>query len=392
MHACLRICVIIAAGWILQLQADPFIPGSESQVLERLPFTASDPANRLLRALSGQLKEEPDNLSLALRVARGYLELGRATSDPRYAGYAQAALAPWWALPRAPEDVLILRATLRQRAHQFDAALADLAIVLDIDPRNAQARLIRATVLQVTGDYPGAREECLAIRSLTQELVSTACLASVNGVTGHLRQSYDELRTTLDRFPNSQPQLRSWVLTSLAEMAARADMADTADIYFREAFAIDATDAYLLGAYADFLLDQNRPREVLELLRAHTRADPLLLRYALALQAERSPELLAQIEQLQDRFEASHLRGDRVHLREEARYLLHLKNDPAAALKLARENWEVQKEPADICILVEAALAAHDGAQLGIAKEWLRGSRLEDFRLEKISSNTAQPN
>ena len=68
------------------------------------------------------------------------------------------------------------------------------------------------------------------------------------------------------------------------------------------------------------------------------------------------------MEQLRDRFEASRLRGDRVHLREEARFTLHLLNDPKAALKLAQENWQVQKEPADVRILLEAALAAHDAA------------------------------
>jgi Tfp pilus assembly protein PilF len=392
MHLCLRICAVLAVGWVLQAHAAPFIPESDSQVLERLPFTASDPAIRVLRALNGRLKDEPGNLPLALRLARGYLELSRATSDPRYAGYAQAALAQWWALPRAPKEVLILRATLRQRAHQFDAALADLAIVLENDPRNAQARLIRATVLQVVGNYPGAREECLALRNLTQELVWTACLASVNGVTGHLRQSYDELRTTLDQFHDSQPQIRSWVLTSLAEMAARADMAGPAEAHFRDALAIDGTDAYLLGAYADFLLDHHRPREVLQLLRDHTRADPLLLRYALALQAEGSPELPAQVEQLRDRFEASHLRGDRVHLREEARYVLRLTNEPHAALKLARENWEVQKEPADIRILLEAAVAAHDDDKVTAARGWLKKNGLEDIQIDKIWSDAMQPN
>ena len=88
------------------------------------------------------------------------------------------------------------------------------------------------------------------------------------------------------------------------------------------------------------------------------RADPLLLRYALALQAQHSKELPAQVEQLRDRFAASRLRGDRVHLREEARFTLHLLNAPQAALKLAQENWQVQKEPADVRILLEAALAA----------------------------------
>jgi hypothetical protein len=84
------------------------------------------------------------------------------------------------------------------------------------------------------------------------------------------------------------------------------------------------------------------------LLQDKTRADPLLLRYTLALQAQHSKELSARVEQLRDRFEASHLRGDRVHLREEARFTLDLLNDPNAALKLARENWGCLELDADI--------------------------------------------
>ena len=139
--------------------------------------------------MHGRLANEPNNLPLALRVARGYLELGRITGDPRYSGYAEGALAPWWPLDRAPQEVLLVRATLRQRMHQFDPALTDLAAVLNANPRNAQARLTRATVLQVQGAYEGARQECLALRHLTQELVWAACLAGVDGVTGRLPRS-----------------------------------------------------------------------------------------------------------------------------------------------------------------------------------------------------------
>lgn len=392
MRSCVRICVVLAAGVVLRAQAAPFVPESDGQVLERLPFTASDPVMRELRTLRDLLKNEPENLPLALRLAQGYLELGRTTSDPRYAGYAQAALAPWWDLTYPPEKVLVQRAALRQRVHRFDAALADLAAVLKTNPRNGQARLMRATVLQVIGEFEAAKGECLALRSLAQELVWTACLASVDGATGRLPQSYDRLRTALGRFPGAQTSIRSWALTSLAEMAARLDMAREAEAHFRAALAIDAADGYLLGAYADFLLDHNRPREVLELLREHTRADPLLLRYALALQADRSPGLAARVEQLRDRFEASHLRGDRVHLREEARFALHLLNDPNAALKLAQENWAVQKEPADIRILVEAALAAHDKAAADTARNWLRKTGLEDARLGQMIAGPMQLN
>jgi Tfp pilus assembly protein PilF len=385
------ICVVLIAAASAAAWAAPFVPASDSQVLERLPFAPSDPVTRELAALRSQLRREPDNLPLAVRLARGYLELGRVTGDPRYAGYAQAALTPWWDLKQPPQEILLLRATLRQRVHQFDAALADLAAVLAANPRNAQARLTRATVLQVQGAYDAAREECLTQQNQVQELVWVACLTSVDGATGKLRDSYLQLRAALDRQPYVQPAVRSWVLTSLAEMAARAGMVDEAQDHFREALALDTADNYLLGAYADFLLDHDRPQEVVALLQDKTRADPLLLRYALALKAQHANDLPTQVQQLRDRFEASRLRGDRVHLREEARFTLHLLNAPKPALKLAQENWQVQKEPADARILLEAALAAHDAAATSSVREWLKRSRLEDVQLSRAAADTNHP-
>jgi predicted Zn-dependent protease len=378
------ICAVLITAASVPAGAAPFVPESDGQVLERLPLSPSDRVMRELSALRGELTREPDNLPLAIRVAQGYLELGRVSGDPCYAGYAEAALAPWWHLDHAPQEMLVLRAMLRQRMHQFDAALADLTTVLNGNPRNAQARLTRATVRQVDAEYEGAREDCRALQHLAQELVWTACFAGVNGVTGQLIESYKQLYAALDRSRNAQPGVQSWVVTSLAEMAARAGMTQEAETHFRAALAHEPADFYLLGAYADFLLDSDRSAEVLGLLRDQTRADPLLLRYALALQAQHSKELPARVEQLRDRFEASRLREDRVHLREEARFTLHLLNAPAAALKLAQENWQVQREPTDVRILLEAALAAGNAAAFDTVKEWLKNSRLEDVELQRI--------
>jgi Tfp pilus assembly protein PilF len=175
-------------------------------------------------------------------------------------------------------------------------------------------------------------------------------------------------------------------LTSLAEMATRAGMMSEAEAHFRAALTIAPADYYVLGAYADYLLDNGRPQEVVALLRDKTAADPLLLRYALALRAQDSNDLAVQVQQLDDRFAASRLRGDRVHLREEARFTLRLLNAPATALKLAQENWQVQKEPADVRILLQAALAARDTAAVDLMKDWLRDSRLEDVQLQPMTA------
>jgi hypothetical protein len=104
-------------------QAAPFIPAADAEILERLPLSPGDPKLRELRALGARLKESPQDLPLALRVARNYVELGRTSGDPRYVGYAQAALAPGWALDRLSSDVLLLRAALRRRLKRIPATL-----------------------------------------------------------------------------------------------------------------------------------------------------------------------------------------------------------------------------------------------------------------------------
>jgi Tfp pilus assembly protein PilF len=380
----LLIALALAAA---SVAAAPFVPSDEGQILERLPYRAADPAQRELSALRAQLAREPGDLALALRVARRYVELGRTSGDPRYAGYAQAALAPWWELRDAPPEVLVLRATLRQRLHQFDAALADLDAVLKTHPRNAQARLTKATVLLVRGEYGAARDECGALRPLTQESVATMCLASVDALTGKLREGYDRLRLAVGRGTGTDPGVGAWLSTALAEMAARAGMASAAEAHFREALTLDPADSYLLGAYADFLLDAQRAGEVLPLLANALSADALLLRYTLALKALGARDFAPALEQLHARVDASRLRGDRVHLREEARFTLHLLGDASTALKLAQENWVVQKEPADLRLLLEAALAARDAAARRTALDWIAETRLEDVQLSRLAAS-----
>ena len=390
MNYILRLVTLVAALAAPVAHAAPFTPDSDAQIVEKLPYAAGDPEIKRLNLLRGQLRSQRDNLPLALALAGGYLELGRSTSDPRYSGYAEAALAPWQNAD-APNEAVLMRAALRQRMHLFDAALADLTTVLKAEPRNAQAQLMRATVLQVVGDFAGAKAQCEAMRGVAKELVWTSCLASVEGVTGKLDEGYSMLRAALDKAAGAPPAMRAFVLTGLGEMAARADRAQEAEANFRAALAIDANDPYLLAAFADFLLDQSRPQEAAALVKDRPRADILLLRHALALQAQHAPEAAARVAELRDRFDASRLRGDRLHLREEARFTLHLLGQPEAALKLAAENWRAQKEPADIRILVECALASQDAEQMQVAAQWLKDTGMEDVQLGKIMPPPAKP-
>jgi len=374
--------VLTAAG----ATAAPYVPRSDDQVLERLPLAPTDPTARELRGLRQALAQQPGRLDLAIQLARRYTEIGRVTGDPRFAGYAQAALAGWWEQTEPPADVLLIRATLRQRTHDFDAALADLAVLLQRHPRDGQARLTRATILQVQGAFDAAASECAALRRLAPEVVWAACAYGLASVTGHLRASYDALSSLLARQAEAKPEVQAWVLSMLAEMATRAGLNDAAEAHFRAALAIDPSDHYLLTAYSDWLLDQRRPSEVVTLLASQQRADALLLRQTLALKQLGSPQVDAGVEQLRARFASSRLRGDRVHLREEARFTLELLGDQRAALALARANWAIQKELPDLRLLVESARATRDAATLDEVRQWLLQTSAEDVAISRLLS------
>ena len=130
-------------GWVLGLVAlpawaAPYIPKHDDQVLERLPFKPNDPVARELIALRATLQRNPQDKATAVKLGWRYYELVAEEGDPRYLGYAQAALAPWWNLPTPPVDVQVLRASLRQFRHDFAGALADLDQALDRDPSQAR--------------------------------------------------------------------------------------------------------------------------------------------------------------------------------------------------------------------------------------------------------------
>ncbi|MFC4930261.1 tetratricopeptide repeat protein [Massilia sp. GCM10023247] len=364
-------CAVGSAG------AAPYIPANGAQVLERLPGGAG-PARRELQRLRTTVSTNPGDLGQATLLAQRYIEQSRRDGDPRYLGYAQAALAPWWSQTQPPSEVLVLRATLRQSTHQFGAALADLDQVLARDSGNSQAWLTRATVQLITGDFAGSRASCMRLYSRAPELVVQSCLSNVGSVSGQAGASYERLLRTYAARSESGPAIRTWAATLLGEMAARLGRGAAAEAHFREALALDPADSYLLAAYADFLLDAGRAQQVVRLLQDKTAADALLLRYTIALKAARMPEAGRASGELAARFDAAMRRRDNVHQREQARFELALRADPAAAVRLAKLNWAVQKEPADLRILAEAAAASGDSEARAFVLAWLARSRIED--------------
>ncbi|MEX0830504.1 MAG: tetratricopeptide repeat protein [Nitrospirales bacterium] len=371
------------AGHLGALHAAPYIPDHGSMVLETLHFSG-DSRFQQLRQWRQQLSQNPENLPLAIRLANRYLTLGHTEADPRFDGYARAALLPWWGKAKPPSEVLLIRATLQQREHKFDEALQDLKQVLARQPSHPQAWLTQSVIQQVRGLYPEARQSCWPLLELVNSLVSTSCVANISSLNGQAQDSYEALRKSYAQNPSATSEEQLWALTILAETAARIGNPVQAEKHFQQALTLKPNDTYLLGAYGDFLLDHNRATDVLALLQENIRPDGLLLRVTLAAQQLQSPQLNKYIDMLSTRFTDSRRRGDARHLREEARFTLHLLQEPQKAFRMAQENWSVQREPWDVRVFLEAGLLSGNTSAAQPVLDWLKAMKLEDQQIRRL--------
>ncbi len=368
--------------------AQPRTPTTDAEVLERVPARANDPAARTLAALRADWRRDMADARAAEALARHCLGLFGADGDPRHLGCAQAALGHWWALPSPPSLLRTQRAVVLQYSHRFDAALADLGAVLAADPQSHEAWLWRAAILMVQARHAEARQACEQVAGLTTPLAAIGCRAQVDAASGAAAVAVQALREGLVQYGRegaASPAERVWALTRLAETEERRGQPKAAEAAYREALAIDGRDFYLQAAFADFLLDQDRPAEVKTLLAGRERVDVLLLRLAIAAHRLREPAAAGHARELAARFDAARRLGDALHEKEEARFLLELQGDARRALELARRNFAAQREPGDARVLLEAALAARDKAAAQPALAWLAATRIEAPRLQALA-------
>lgn len=353
------------------------VPQDDGEVIEVLrerPLSAQDKAWRALRA---QARARPDDVTLATRVAWQALRWARQDGDPRWLGQAQAALAPWWPQAAPPDEVRLLRATILQSTHAFDAALRDLRALVKARPAQPQAWLTLASVLLVTGQYDEAQRACAALPSAGAPWHAQVCELELRSLRGEADAAQRGLAELVTRAPR---ELSGYINLVRAELAQRQGQPQQAAALYQSVLTTE-DDVYAQGAYADLLLDQGRPDAVVALLKGRERNDALLLRLAQAYAATDDEARARSVQALRARFAAAHERGDSVHQREEARFTLHLLKQPAAALKLARQNWQVQKEPADARILLEAAQAAGQPEAADEVRAFMRRWGWSDKRL-----------
>ena len=375
--------------------AAPFRPTDPDFVVAELPGGSA----RARDGSARQLELSRNDPQLAAQLAATLLEQARISAQPQLYGRAESVLAPWIARPAVPAPLLILEANILQQRHEFAASIELLDRAIAQDPRSGQARLMRANVRIVTGDYEHARPDCAWLLGSGEQWTGSVCIAQVLGSTGRLERA----RTLLERLmadddadPSGQrrteqgptAEVLAWTLSVRADLALRAGALPEAQDMLTRAVALVPASDYTRLALADVLIARNRLAEASAVLDTTRPSAGVLLRRSIAesrTHAGRNPESLAE---LKERLIVSAQRGERTHLREEARLALEFPHDGAdsrqAALILARDNFSVQRETEDVRLFARAAVEARDPAALATLKEWLRHSHYEDIVVEQL--------
>ena len=369
----LRVAALVITGMTSVAHAGPYVPADDNAVLAEISAGtryAEVSARRLARA----------RVDVAIPLAQFYIQQSRLSGDLRFLGYAEAVLAPWVKQTPPNADVLVLQATLQQSRHEFSAALATLDRALAVRPEDAQALLTRATVLRVLGRYPEASAACEQFSHRVEPRLAALCIQGLRGLSGQLQSAYSSLtEISTQGWLNSE---KTWLYSELGEMAVRLGRDGEAEKWFQQDLRLSPTDFYVRAAYADLMLRQRRPGEALALLRGQESFEPLLLRIAIAQKQLRDPALGQSSARLRAAFAAELQRGEAVHRREQARFLLEVLDQPKLSLAAALENWTVQHEPDDVLVLMHAASAAGNPDAAGPALNFVRAQGQSDVRVD----------
>ncbi|AKH68985.1 hypothetical protein IMCC21906_01307 [Spongiibacter sp. IMCC21906] len=283
------------------------------------------------------------------------------TTDPRYLGDAQRAL-----LTVSPEkqnvEFFLYRASMYQSLHQFDEASTDLQAALNEEPANRQAQLMQFNIAFVQGDYAHADRACKKL-SASADLYAASCEAHLRAASGQAgpkeaKAAFTDLKRSLaSRLLGESLQAQHWTVSTLADIAERATMYAEAEAMWRLAMTMQANDLYARDRLCELQLIRGNIQSALKVSEGFEKLDALAVCRATALKASGDAELL--LADLTQRFNEAQWRGELLHKRAYAQYLLLMPNQEQNALSMAKRNWQNQRELPDERLLSAASNKVH---------------------------------
>lgn len=362
----LVVLLAVAAATEVAAASDRFVPADPNFVVASVRQAQPD---ETLQPLLEAWRADRSAASASAALAAAFMERARSLREPAYFGRAEAVLAPLARKPGAPATVRRLYAQVLQYRHDFAAAESLLDTVLRDEAHDDDARLLRASVRLVRGDFDGARADCaqLAAAGGDAAVPGFACFAEALAGGGNLERGLALLDTVRAGQRAQDAIAHAYLLATRAELRERSHDIAAAIVDYRAALSLAPGDDSIRAALADALASLGNVEEARTVLAIDKPTVALLVRSAALAEGARRAGLAARAGEWLA-LEAA--RGDALHFREAAMLAL-VNEDPARALAAARRNFEMQKELPDVRVLARAAHAARDAQALSTLRQWM---------------------
>lgn len=303
---------------------------------------------------AGFVPSSTASASALLAASRRTLASYRESADLRYLGDAQRSLL---AISAEERDgfFFLYRAAVRQSLHQFSLAEEDLRKAAASPETRRQAWLMQFNIAFVQGHYGSARAACDRL-STDADLYSASCHAHLRATNdGEAAAAFKDLKQALAGAGLTKlDDSRQWAVATLADIAERHQNLAAAETYWQLALNLEPGNVYNASRLCEVLVLRSKDEAVLALTEGRLSVDNMALCRAKVLSGPEGGDLLAT---LGDRFEEARWRGEFLNKRGYADYLLLADKDHATALKMARENWQSQRELPDARVLRRAEAA-----------------------------------
>lgn len=343
-----------------------FRPSEAAVVLSASVHAASGRQNAL-RALDKAWRAQPQSLPPALAYARAVFTLGLIEGDLRWYGSAKAALTPWWTVAELPAEAYFLRGLVKQGFHDFQDGLQDINRAIALEPARAEFWSWRFALHLLLADMAAAQKDIEEIGRLFGEEEAKVYRAVLLYRTGQPLPAVALLSQAIGSVNYQDASSQDWLGFHLGEAHRVAGQPAKALAVWGQRLKASPQSHLIRLSLADLHNQQGQYRQAQTIAMASDRSgnaqnntasmtDALLMQAVLASRGLKDPDESRLASQLEARLQSQALRQEALIERPKLIYQIAYGRDLKAGLALSIDNWQLQKEPPDAVLFVQAAL------------------------------------
>jgi tetratricopeptide (TPR) repeat protein len=341
-----------------------------------------------LRSLEQVWRAQPQDLNASLAYARAVFTLGLSEGDLRWFGSAKAALAPWWTRADLPAEGHFLRGLVQQGFHAFDAGLLDINRAIALEPRRAEFWSWRFALHLLLADMAAARQDIEEMARLLGPEEAGVYRAVLLYRTGQPQPAVDVLKQAIRSASFQDASSQDWLGFHLGEAHRVAGQSEQAIAVWGQRLKASPQSHLIRLSLAELLnqLGLHAQAKSTAFHKADTSSltDALLVQALLASRGLKDPDEARLASQMDARLQSQALRQEALIERPKLIYQIAYGRDLAAGLALSIDNWQLQKEPPDALLFVQAALALGQARAAEPVLVWVQKTGYNDPQLKPL--------